>query len=99
LEEYKRETGNSGKKIKDIPTTEELPDETANLTRDEVQRLSKAISKQDYLSHLDAVSKVIADEQRGAYARWFQDPTYLAVFIPSGLSGLIPLIGWLWPDK
>jgi hypothetical protein len=55
-----------------------------------------------YLRNLKAVHQAISEENRGAYARWFQDPTYLAVFIPSGISGIVSVIASLpswWTNK
>ena len=51
-----------------------------------------SISKKKYLRNLDSVRQAILDEDRGAYARAFQDPSYLGVGIPTGLSGIISLI-------
>lgn len=52
------------------------------------------VSKKKYLKNLQSVQNAILNENRGAYANAFQDPSYLGVCIPSGLSGLIPLITW-----
>jgi len=87
LDAYKQEIGNSEAEIPGISKTEALSDENVKPP------------KEVYLSHLEAVRKAIQEEQRGAYAKWFQDPTFLAVFIPSGLTGLIPFLGWLMPNK
>ena len=48
--------------------------------------------KKQYLENLDAMIAAIIDEHRGAFAVWFQDPTYLAVGIPSGITGIVSLI-------
>lgn len=53
------------------------------------------ISKKKYLKNLEELRKKILDENRGAYAPAFQDPSYLGVCIPSGISGIIiPLLSW-----
>jgi hypothetical protein len=51
-----------------------------------------SVSKTKYLKNLESLRKAILDEDRGAFARAFQDPSYLGVGIPTGLSGLISLI-------
>ena len=57
------------------------------------------LPKDDYLSNLKKIHKRIVNERRGAFARWFQDPTYMAVCIPSGISGIVSLIGSFWLSK
>ncbi len=54
---------------------------------------TKRISPTEYLNNLGNVQNEIEGEKRGAFANWFQDPTYLAVFIPSGATGVITLVG------
>ncbi|HTV42575.1 MAG TPA: hypothetical protein VMF08_18565 [Candidatus Sulfotelmatobacter sp.] len=49
-----------------------------------------------YLENLKALRDKIEKERRGAFALWFQDPTYLAVFVPSGVSGVVSLISAIW---
>jgi hypothetical protein len=61
--------------------------------------ISGGVSQPDYLAHLDNVKKKIADEDRGAFAPVFQDPSLLAVFIPSGATGIISLIISFWLGK
>jgi hypothetical protein len=56
----------------------------------EVEKL--AGTKKQYLKNLKRVRKSIVEENGGAYSKIFQDPTYLAVFIPSSLSGIIYLV-------
>jgi hypothetical protein len=51
------------------------------------------VDKKIYLKNLKRIRKQIEDERRGAFAKWFQDPTYAGVFIPSGISGIISLLG------
>jgi len=57
------------------------------------------VAKKLYLKNLDAARARIETEQRGAYAQWFQDPTYLAVFIPSSISGIISLVISYWINR
>jgi hypothetical protein len=57
------------------------------------------LPKKDYLRRLKSVHKAIVDERRGAYANWFQDPTYLAVFVPSSISAILSLIASYWLKK
>jgi hypothetical protein len=57
------------------------------------------VSKKDYLRRLKLARKAVQDEHRGAYARAFQDPSYLAVFIPTGATGVISLLAEYWLNK
>jgi hypothetical protein len=57
------------------------------------------VKREQYVKNLDAVIERIRGEKRGAFAVWFQDPAYLAVGIPSGITGIISLIGSLWMNK
>ena len=50
------------------------------------------VQREQYLKNLDAVIERIKDEKHGAFAAWFQDPAYLAVGIPSGVTGIVSLI-------
>jgi hypothetical protein len=64
-----------------------------NKAEDSTTEISEIlVPKKDYLDNLDSVRQAILDEDRGAFARAFQDPSYLGVGIPSGISGLISLI-------
>jgi hypothetical protein len=56
------------------------------------------VSKKEYLDNLESLRQAIMSEDRGAYARAFQDPSYLGVCIPSGISGIISLMTW-WINK
>lgn len=56
----------------------------------------RQLNKSAYLENLKKVLGKITNEDRGAFANWFQDPTYFAVFIPSGISGVISVIASLW---
>jgi hypothetical protein len=57
------------------------------------------VAKKLYLENLGAARSKIEKEHRGAFAQWFQDPTYLAVFIPSSISGIISLIISYWINR
>jgi hypothetical protein len=62
------------------------------------KEVTLSVSKKKYLKNLESLRQAILDENRGAFARAFQDPSYLGVCIPSGLSGLISLIP-LWFNR
>lgn len=49
---------------------------------------TRKVSASDYLENLKKVRTKIENEHRGAFAKFFQDPTSMAVFIPSSLSGI-----------
>jgi hypothetical protein len=51
-----------------------------------------SVTREIYLKNLKRMREEIATERRGAFANWFQDPSYLAVFIPSGATGIITLL-------
>ncbi len=64
-----------------------------------IPNLSKGavlLSKQMYLRRLRALRHETLAEQHGAYAPWFQDPTYFAVFIPTGFAGVFSVIFQIW---
>jgi hypothetical protein len=42
-----------------------------------------------YLTRLKDLRKEIDDEKRGAFARWIQDPTLVALFLPTGVTGIL----------
>jgi hypothetical protein len=41
---------------------------------------------------LEEIKRRIEAERRGAYARWLQDPAFLAMFIPTGLFGILTIL-------
>ena len=41
---------------------------------------------------LIALRERILEEHRGAYARWIQDPAFIALLIPTGLTGVLTLL-------
>jgi hypothetical protein len=49
-----------------------------------------------YLRRLKALRRETLAEQHGAYAPWFQDPTYFAVFIPTGFAGVFSVVFQIW---
>jgi hypothetical protein len=57
------------------------------------------LAKEDYLRRLSALRERVQLETRGAYAQWFQDPSYIGVFIPTGITGLLSVIVQLWLNK
>lgn len=50
----------------------------------------------DYVERLSALHKEIEDERRGAFALWIQDPTYLALFLPTGITGIVAFLVQYW---
>jgi hypothetical protein len=85
LEEIKSSLENSGKDHVDV---------VAHGTLDDRRKVS--LDKETYLKNLENVRKHIEDESRGAFAPWFQDPTYLGVFIPSSVSGIVSIVSFYW---
>jgi hypothetical protein len=57
------------------------------------------LPKRDYVRRLIALQEKVKGESRGAYARWFQDPSYLGLFIPTGISGILAAIAQFWLNK
>ncbi|HLX72505.1 MAG TPA: hypothetical protein VKV04_23030, partial [Verrucomicrobiae bacterium] len=53
-------------------------------------------SPKDYAERLTALRKEIEDERRGAFALWIQDPTYLALFLPTGVTGIVAFLLQYW---
>ena len=49
-------------------------------------------TREQYAKRLEEVCQEIENEKRGAFSHWIQDPTYLALFIPTGITGVIALI-------
>jgi hypothetical protein len=41
---------------------------------------------------LEEIKRRIETELRGAYARWLQDPAFLAILIPTGLFGILSIL-------
>jgi hypothetical protein len=50
------------------------------------------LSKKAYLARLNDLRVEIESNNSGAFARWIQDPAYLALFIPTGTSGILAAI-------
>jgi hypothetical protein len=50
----------------------------------------------NYAERLTALHKEIEDERRGAFALWIQDPTYLVLFVPTGVTGLLAFLVQYW---
>jgi hypothetical protein len=75
-----------------------------NVRKDALMRIDTAVvdarssNCETYVQNLENLRDKIKNERRGAFARWFQDPTYLAVFVPSGVSGIVSLFGAIWLD-
>ncbi|HEY3863654.1 MAG TPA: hypothetical protein VGO59_17400 [Verrucomicrobiae bacterium] len=72
---------------------DELADSIAEVANSKAKNYgTPARPRAAYLKRLRAVQRAIQEEHRGAYAHAFQDPTYLAVFLPSGATGAASLI-------
>ncbi len=50
----------------------------------------------NYAERLTGLYKEIEDERRGAFALWIQDPTYLVLFVPTGVTGLLAFLLQYW---
>jgi hypothetical protein len=57
------------------------------------------ILKKEYLRRLKSLRKTIDQERRGAYSPWIQDPTYLALFVPTGITGILTVLVEFWLNK
>lgn len=72
---------------------------TPGLTTDEQgeqREISCTYTTEAYAKRLGELCQEVEDERRAAFAPWLQDPTYLALFIPTGVTGLITiLLGYL----
>ena len=55
--------------------------------------------KSVYLKRLAELADEIKNERRGAFAHWIQDPTYLALFIPTGVTGILTVLVHYWLSK
>ncbi len=73
------------KKIRDA-ALEEI-DEQCALKSGEAEAPTREVRK-----NLTTLKRLIAEEHRGAYARFFQDPALLAVMVPSGLLGIVVVL-------
>lgn len=61
----------------------------AGLTARWIQSGSGDYSPEKYAKRLREVIDSIKSERRGAFAPWIQDPTYLFLFIPTGITGIL----------
>jgi len=50
----------------------------------------------DYTRRLHELISEVKREQEGAFAKWFQDPTFVALLIPTGVSGVITVLFQYW---
>lgn len=55
--------------------------------------------KSVYLKRLAELADEIKNERRGAFAHWIQDPTYIALFIPTGVTGILTVLVHYWLSK
>ena len=56
-------------------------------------------SKAAYAKRLGELCEEIQSEKGAAFASWIQDPTYLALFIPTGVTGLITIVLSYWLNR
>ncbi len=63
------------------------------------RQTTAGISKKSYLQRLQSLRREVMEERRGAYAPWYQDPTYLSLFIPTGVTGIVTLVAQLWLNR
>jgi hypothetical protein len=71
----------------------------ASVDSDSPGAIGKGVSvytREAYAKRLGELRKEIEDEKRAAYAHWIQDPTYLALFIPTGVTGLLTIVLGRW---
>ena len=61
--------------------------------------LTVACPKRTYLKRLEELADDIKKERRGAFAHWIQDPTYIALFIPTGVTGILTVLVHYWLSK
>jgi hypothetical protein len=78
----------------DVPTPEGLNtyNMSVRLGAPLTRILTSSLSKEEYLRRLKSLRKKMADERRGAYSPWIQDPTYLALFVPTGITGILTVL-------
>lgn len=55
--------------------------------------------KSVYLKRLAELAEEIKNERRGAFAHWIQDPTYIALFVPTGVTGILTVLVHYWLSK
>jgi len=56
-------------------------------------------SNQDYAKRLGDLCDEIEKEQRGAFASFIQDPAYAALFIPTGVTGIMTVVLQYWLSR
>jgi hypothetical protein len=74
------------KKTSAEKTPETSGTQTSSSAKDELP--SPAVRKIGLLE----IKRRIEEERRGAYSRWFQDPAFLAMLIPTGLLGILSIL-------
>jgi hypothetical protein len=60
---------------------------------------SARISRADYVKRLESLRDTAKNESRGAYAPWFQDPSYAAVYIPASITTILATIAQFCLNK
>lgn len=53
-------------------------------------------SREAYVRRLADLRAEVENEQRGAFARGIQDPTYVALFLPTGVTGILSVLFYYW---
>lgn len=54
---------------------------------------------EDYAKRLEVEINRMEMENRGVFSPWMQDPTYFALFIPTGITGLIAIFVQYWVSR
>lgn len=53
-------------------------------------------SREAYVRRLADLRAEVESERRGAFARGIQDPTYVALFLPTGVTGILSVLFYYW---
>ena len=56
-------------------------------------------AREDYAKRLDGLRAEMLAVQHGAYTHWIQDPTYIALFVPTGITGVLTVLLHYWLSR
>jgi hypothetical protein len=56
-------------------------------------------SKTEYRRRLKDLIQEIESERKGAFAHWIQDPALIALFVPTGLTGILTVLLQYWVTR
>ncbi len=56
-------------------------------------------AREDYVKRLDGLREEILAVRHGAYTHWIQDPTYIALFVPTGITGILTVLLHYWLSR